>query len=204
MTRLPQFPLGSILLPTMVLPLHVFEPRYRVMIDELVAGDREFGVVMIERGTEVGGNDVRHNVGTVARILEAETFDDGRSALVTLGTRRFKVTSWLPDDPYPVAEVEFWPDEPPVTVTRADLDQAVAKLERCVELARRAGVDLGKLPELSDEIELASMQVAAMAPIAAFDKQKLLEAAGPDARVPMLDRALADAIELIEFQLGDN
>lgn len=202
MPTVPQFPLGSILFPTQILPLHVFEPRYRQMVDEVLAGDGSFGVVMIERGTEVGGDDVRHHVGTLAHILESETFPDGRSGLVTVGTRRFKVTDWLPDDPYPVADVDFWPDETPTVVTRANLQSAADQLQRCIDMAGRAGIDIGGLPELSDELEVASMQLSAMAPIAAFDKQRLLEAPGPDQRIPMLETALAGAIELLEFRLG--
>jgi len=72
------FPLGMVLLPTMVVPIHVFEPRYRKMAGDCLAGDREFGVVLIERGSEVGGGDVRTDVGTVARIIEAQEFPDGR------------------------------------------------------------------------------------------------------------------------------
>src|SRR3954447_12098654 len=105
MPVLPMFPLGSVLLPSVFLPLHVFEPRYRALTEHCLAGEREFGVVLIERGSEVGGGDVRSPVGTVARILEAVQFDDGRWALGVVGTRRVRVTAWLDDDPYPRAEV---------------------------------------------------------------------------------------------------
>lgn len=203
MAPLPQFPLGSILLPTMVLPLQVFEPRYRALVDDVLNGDGEFGVVMIERGSEVGGDDVRTNVGTVARVLESEILADGRSLIVSIGTSRFKVNSWLPDDPYPLADIERWPDEDPTTVTRTDLDATVATLETCLDLARQAGIDMGQLPVLSDELSVATMQVAALAPIGGFDKQRLLEAPGPDQRVPLLDEALEGAIELLQFRLRE-
>ena len=65
------FPLGSVLLPSMVLPLHVFEPRYRALVRDVLDGDGEFGVCLISRGHEVGGDDVRTDVGTVARVHEA-------------------------------------------------------------------------------------------------------------------------------------
>lgn len=198
-----QFPLGSILLPTMVLPLHVFEPRYRALVDHVLDGDGEFGVVMIERGSEVGGDDVRSDVGTVARVLESEVLDDGRSMLVSIGTSRFRVNAWLPDDPYPLADVDLWPDEDATTVTRADLDATVATLETCIDLARRVGIDMGPLPVLSDELSVATMQIAALAPVGGFDKQRLLEAAGPDQRVPLLNEALDGAIELLQFRLGE-
>ncbi|MEY2464632.1 MAG: ATP-dependent Lon protease, partial [Acidimicrobiaceae bacterium] len=68
MSELPMFPLGTVLFPSVFLPLHVFEPRYREMTRHCLDTQREFGVVLIERGSEVGGDDVRTQVGTVARI----------------------------------------------------------------------------------------------------------------------------------------
>ena len=103
---LPMFPLGSVLFPHAALPLHVFEARYRSLVEECLAGEPEFGVVLIERGSEVGGGDTRFGVGTVARIVDASLFPDGRYALVTVGTARLRVHEWLPDDPYPRASVE--------------------------------------------------------------------------------------------------
>ena len=103
MAPLPQFPIGSVLFPTMVLPLHVFEPRYRALMHELMGradpADREFGVPLIDRGSEVGGGEDRSSIGTVARIMEADEFDEGRWGLIAVGVRRFRVVSWLPDDP---------------------------------------------------------------------------------------------------------
>ena len=89
--RLPMFPLGSVLVPSAGLPLHVFEPRYRALVQDCLAGDREFGVVLIERGSEVGGDDVRTSVGTVARIVEATELPDGRWAVAAVGVRRVRV-----------------------------------------------------------------------------------------------------------------
>ncbi len=77
------FPLGTVLLPGMPLSLHVFEPRYRQMVDDCRAGDGTFGVVLIERGSEVGGGDVRTDVGTLTRIVEARELPDGRWLLGT-------------------------------------------------------------------------------------------------------------------------
>src|SRR5438552_13967117 len=104
------FPLGTVLFPFAPLPLHVFEPRHRALTRACLDGDREFGVVLIERGSEVGGNDVRTSVGTVATIVEAAELDDGCWVLGTVGGRRIRVRAWLPDEPYPRADVEDWPD----------------------------------------------------------------------------------------------
>jgi Lon protease-like protein len=109
---MPMFPLGTVLLPGVVLPLHVFEPRYQQLVRDCLDATThpEFGVVLIDRGSEVGGGDVRSDVGVVARILQVAAMDAGRFAIISVGTRRIKVTQWLPDDPYPRAEVEDWPD----------------------------------------------------------------------------------------------
>ncbi len=109
---MPMFPLGTVLVPHAALPLHVFEARYRVLVFDCLRADREFGVVLIERGSEVGGADQRFDVATVARIVEAHELPDGRWYLLTVGTRRIDVVRWLPDDPYPVALVDDRPDPP--------------------------------------------------------------------------------------------
>ena len=91
------FPLGTVVVPGMVLPLQVFEPRYREMLQHVLAGDRTFGVVLIERGSEVGGGDVRTDVGTLARVVRAEEQPDGRWAVVALGVGRIRVDRWALD-----------------------------------------------------------------------------------------------------------
>src|SRR5882757_6408667 len=81
------FPLGNVLFPHAQLPLHVFEPRYRALAETCLAGDGEFGVVLIERGSEVGGGDTRFSIGTVARIVAAGRLPDGRYLLATEAAR---------------------------------------------------------------------------------------------------------------------
>ena len=140
------FPLGSVLLPGGLLPLHVFEPRYRQLVIDCLAaddGDPEFGVTMIERGWEVGGGDERTNVGVVARMVQVDALDDGRYALVAVGTRRIRVNAWLPDDPYPLADVDDWPDDDPDADELPDrVGSAADRLRSVLELA----VDVGDLP----------------------------------------------------------
>ena len=112
MYELPMFPLEQAVLPTSVIPLHIFEPRYRAFAADVTPRpEPEFGIAPIERGREVGGDDVRADVGIVARVVQAEEFPDGRWAVVSIATRRIRVIEWLSDDPYPRAMVEDWPDE---------------------------------------------------------------------------------------------
>src|SRR5436853_5226207 len=118
------FPLGTVLFPHALLPLRVFEPRYRVMTERVLRAEREFGVVLIERGSEVGGGDTRFDVGTVAQIVRAQQLGDGGYLLATVGIRRLRVVRWLPDDPYPQAEVVDLPDAGPESGAHAARDRA--------------------------------------------------------------------------------
>ena len=115
MAVMPMFPLGSVLLPGGILPLHVFEPRYRDMIRDCLRadGEPEFGQALISHGWETGGGDDRTTVGTVAQMLQVDAIDENRYALIAVGTRRIKINAWLPDDPYPIADVDDWPDVEP-------------------------------------------------------------------------------------------
>jgi Lon protease-like protein len=197
------FPLGTVLVPTAGLPLHVFEPRYRALVKDCLAGDREFGVVLIERGSEVGGNDVRTSVGTVARIVEAAELPDGRWAIAAVGVRRVQVLRWLPEDPYPQADVEDWPDPEPGAGHRDALDDVMAQLRRCLALAAEAG-DPGAPAtiELADDPVLAGYQASVVAPLGPLDQQRLLAAPTPDARVELLSTLLREATEVLELRLG--
>src|ERR1700689_5011400 len=103
--RLPMFPLGTVLFPHAVLPLHVFESRYRALMQHCLDADRRFGVVLIERGSEVGGGDQRARVGTQGVITRAAELSDGRWVLEVAGEVPVVIEEWLPDDPYPVALV---------------------------------------------------------------------------------------------------
>ncbi len=201
MTVLPQFPLGLVLFPTMMLPLHVFEPRYRAMVHHILEGDQRFGVVMIERGTDTGGDDQRSDFGTIAKVVEAEEFPDGRWALVTVGVERFKVSQWLPDDPYPQAEIELWPDASPEGPDEATFEQVVGKFRRCMALTSEAGFDIGPMPEALESGDLGTMQMAAMLPIGPFDKQQLLGMADSVGRLAAIDDVIDTTMELIDLRL---
>src|SRR5215469_12872648 len=131
------FPLQSVLLPTAYLPLHVFEPRYRTMTAECLAADRLFGVVLIERGREVGGGDVRVNYGATAVIEEAAELPDGRFSLVCKGEHRLEVLEWLPDDPYPQARVEIF--DAPEAASDDDLKLAESAVRRAWGLLSELG-----------------------------------------------------------------
>jgi hypothetical protein len=199
------FPLGSVLLPGGVLPLHVFEPRYRQLVVDLLANDAddpEFGVTLIERGREVGGGDQRTDVGVVARVVQVDALDDGRYAVVAIGTRRIKVNAWLPDDPYPLADVDDWPDDDP---DATGLAVHVAAAHARVHQAHRMAAELGDAPdelelEISDDPLLASYHLAALAPLGPADRYRLLCAPSPAARLDLLDEVLDDVEAMLRFR----
>jgi Lon protease-like protein len=205
MAVLPMFPLGSVLLPGGVLPLHVFEPRYRRLVgDCLQAEVPEFGVVLIERGSEVGGGDQRASWGTVARMVQVAELGDDRFAVVSVGARRVRVLAWLPDDPYPLADVEDWPDEdpdPPGIDER--IDEVAARVRRCAALAIELGDDAGDpTTDIAQDPVVASYHLCALAPIGPADRHRLLGARGPRERLELLDRSLDDVEALLQLRLA--
>jgi Lon protease-like protein len=202
---LPMFPLGSVLFPSLALPLHVFEPRYRAMTQHLLSEgvEPDFGVVLIERGSEVGGEDVRRSVGSVARVREAAELPDGRWVLLALGTRRVRVVEWLPDDPWPRAIVEDLPDEPDGAEVEPDTWERVrGTLRRVLGLAAELGeAAVAATIELADDPALASFQAAAVAPLGPVDQYRVLECRRVAERVALLDGLLSDQAELLEARL---
>ncbi len=194
-TRLPMFPLGAVLFPHASMPLHVFEPRYRALMRDCLAGDHRFGVVLIARGSEVGGGDERTTLGTRGVITEAIELADGRWVLEVQGEARIEVTEWLPDDPYPVALVAAHEPEPdPRAVPPAeDLGPALAAAVQRVRRTRAVLAEHGGAPPLPPELafddadtEVASWQLCAVAPVSAYDAQRLLAAGGVAQRLGLL------------------
>jgi uncharacterized protein len=196
------FPLGSVLVPGMLLPLHVFEPRYRQLVHDCLAGDGEFGVVLIERGSEVGGGDVRTDAGTMARIVRADETPDGRFAVAAVGVRRIRVERWLEDSPYPRAEVADWPDVP-TEVLSGELDDVAALLRRAAALRAELGEPAAPLDlDLATDTVTAGYQATAAAPLGPADRQVLLCAASVPARIALMRDLLADHVEMLEARLS--
>ena len=102
---LPLFPLNVVLFPNSVLPLHVFEERYRLMVQRCLDGDSEFGVVLIKSGSDVGEPAEPHSVGTVARIMDVDRLEDGRMLLSVAGRGRFRIEEVTQLAPYLEGEV---------------------------------------------------------------------------------------------------
>src|SRR5579872_4178499 len=125
---LPLFPLSEVLFPGMMLPLHIFEPRYRLMIRRCVSEKLPFGVVLITKGQEVGDGAEFFNVGTTARITRVQRADDGRLYIASIGEQRFRILQTFTDQPYLQGEVEVIPEQP------GDGAQLDALTERALKL----------------------------------------------------------------------
>ncbi len=186
------FPLGSVLLPGGALPLHIFEPRYQALVRDCIeAPEHEFGVVLIDRGSEVGGGELRRDIGVVARMVQVAQLAEDRFAVVAIGTRRVRVIEWLPDEPYPRAVVEDWPDE-----AGDDVDEALV-----ADVTRRAQQFAVEEPEMDHDG--GAFAIAEQVPLGAFDRYRVLCAPGVAERWRVLDAALADVEAAIEFRLTD-
>lgn len=204
--ELPMFPLGSVLLPGMALPLRVFEPRYLAMVAEVLERDvGEFGVVLIERGSEVGGGDVRTDVGCIAEVHAARDVGDGTLEILAVGTERVRVLEWLPDAPFPRALVEDWPD-PPEDPAGGREDPAGAALEALTrdvrQLASEIAAQLGRAEDrttpLSDDPGLRLYQLAVLAPLGSLDRHRVLCAESAQERATLLGDLVHEQRILLE------
>jgi Lon protease-like protein len=196
-SALPLFPLGTVLFPGLVLPLHVFEERYRALVRHIMAlpdgTPREFGVVAIQRGWEVDHHSgtstslTLHEVGCAAQVRQITEHPDGRFDLTTVGHRRFTVDRIEPDrEPYLIADVT-WLDEPAgdpdeidrLTPTVLDLFQRYLRLVRPAQLGE----------QVPDDPTVLSHVIAATAALSLAERQTLLAAADTGARL-RAERAL--------------
>lgn len=198
------FPLGTALLPGCPLPLQIFEPRYLMMLQDIAGADGRFGVVLIERGFEVGGGDQRFSIGTVATIDQLRPAD-GRVRLLARGGDRFEIVRWLPDDPYPRAEVRLLP---PLEWS-CEHTSALADTERTV---RRALVVMSEYRadlwssdvELSEDPVIRGWQLAGIAPLGPLDQLALLRSSSVGELLERTARLTKESLDLLPLQLPED
>ena len=197
MPTMPMFPLGSVLVPSMVLPLHVFEERYRQLVRDCLDSTPEFGVVLISRGSEVGGGDVRTEVGTVARMVEAAELPDGRFNILLRGEARVRLTELSFVPPFRRAEAVVVPDEgdEPAERDLLALHSLVNSFTATIR-AQNTAFDFQLPPNLPGSI--ASNLVAQHLVLDAGTRQELLETLDPSERV----RRVLDVLALQHSALG--
>jgi hypothetical protein len=198
------FPLGTVLMPYAVLPLHVFEPRYRALVRDVLDGDQEFGIVLIERGSEVGGGDVRFEVGTLAHVVQFAPLADGRFALAVVGAARLKIERWLPEDPYPRAEVLELPEVDDragdsTALRAAALDGLREVLALAAQLPGSTEV---AMPDVATDPAQAAYEIAAFAALGPLDAQRVLELPDPSSRLSTLRAHLDETAMVLRARLA--
>jgi Lon protease-like protein len=204
------FPLEVAMLPGEELPLRIFEPRYSALVSDcMAADDPAFGVVLIAAGREVGGGDTRSDVGALAHITECADFGDGRYRVRCVMGERIRVLEWQPDDPYPRAVIEHWPDEPGDTVDASairDVEDRMAALFERIAAARGAEVDGRDIVVGADASGDAAMWLYALAsrlPMGQADRYAVLSAPTVAARLAALSDAVETVTAMVEFQLSE-
>jgi uncharacterized protein len=197
MTVVPMFPLGSVLFPAMPLALRVFEERYLKMMGAVLDHETpHFGVVLIERGSEVGGGEQRFVYGTLAQILQVEA-PDGPLAVVARGAERFRVIEWLPDDPYPQARVEILESFDTGTVS----DDDIAATERLVRDTLSSAAELGADVTWPSDLELSedpvekAWQLAGISPLGPLDHYDFLASDNLEALLTTVRDTVREALE---------
>ena len=204
---MPIFPLGNVLMPAMPLSLRIFEERYLKLLGDLIGQENpEFGVVLIERGQEVGGGEKRLSIGTIASVTNIGTLDEFYG-LESFGSQRFRVNAWLPDDPYPLADIDLLPD----LIWNNSLEPERAKLETKVRNLLALASEFGDLQygadiELSDDPVDACWQLAGVLPVGPLDLADLLECESVEeliAKTNQIVLALDEALRLMLGGLGE-
>jgi Lon protease-like protein len=184
--RFPLFPLGLVLLPQELVPLHIFEERYKQMINECLEGDGEFGIVWL-------ADDGLRDIGCSARIERViERFDDGRMNILVVGSRPFRLMQRIEDMAYPAGDVEllddFDPDGDPELA-----EQARARYAELVEAATE------EKPDLEEIAQLDAYGMAATVEHPPEAKQALLELRTENDRLRMVDEMFRTAIKRVAY-----
>jgi hypothetical protein len=191
--EVPLLTLSAVLFPHLLLPLYIFEERYKLLVNKCLADSAPFGVVLIKLGKEVGGPAVPHTVGTLARILHSQRESDGKMHISALGEARFKLLDWWRSEPYLTGRAMLWEDAMGEEARVAILDNEARPLLRaCLTLQMK----LASQPFSPEEVELPpdsatlSYLIGAALQLENLEKQRLLE-------IPDVERRLGAEIALL-------
>jgi Lon protease-like protein len=190
-----------VLFPRAPLPLHIFEPRYRRLLSDCLAGDREFGIVC--RPEDTAELDIAPGTaGCIARIEGAEELPDGRSNIVVVGRDRFTLERLLADHaPYHVGEVSKLNDDPEPPGALRDLaDRVRAVFSRVGHAARRIADDTAPIPDLPADPGDLSFAVAQHIDLGLGTRQQLLASRSASDRLRQLDQLLSPVVESVEHR----
>ena len=201
-SKLPIFPLPVVLMPGEIIPLHIFEPRYRQMLDDIQAGNSLFGLSYFEPEETEEARPPAGHFGCVAVIREVEEMEDGRSNIVVSGVIRYRLDEYAPDDePYLVGEISYFEDhdEEDAEKLAALTEEVTLLFTRVAEAAHKLSGERMPLPELPD---IAPQDLSFLIS-AAFNfenpiKFELMKTRSTTKRLERLRAILKQAVEKIE------
>lgn len=199
--HLPIFPLPLVLMPFEILPLHIFEPKYRQMLEDVGAERNLFGVSMFEPEETGVDRPAPGSTGCVAEIRELQTLEDGRSNILTSGVIRYRIDRYVESpDPYLVAEVEFFEDDEETAEMLDPLaDDVFSLFKRVAEAAHKISGQSGELPDIPKaEPEQLSFLVSAAFNLDNPVKYRLLEMQKTSERLKQLRDVLMNSVDRVE------
>ena len=199
--RLPIFPLPLVLMPHELLPLHIFEPKYRELLTDISIFKNLFGVSLFEPKSEFEDRPSVGSTGCVAEIKESETLEDGRSNILTVGVIRYRIEEFLDDEaPYLVARVEFFEDEPDESESTEVLAKEVfALFKRVARAAHKMSGQRGEFPEIPEAPpEQLSFLVSAAFNLPSEAKYDLLKLTSTRGRLKKVRKILQDSVKQVE------
>lgn len=192
LSEIPLFPLNTVLFPGGPLSLRIFEPRYVDMVAERMRGDEPFGVCLIRDGNEAGEAATPYEVGTLARVVDFQRFEDGILGINALGEGRFRVLSTrVKPNQLLIGQIESLPDEPKKALTEEHA--AISELVRT--LVDRTGPLYESVPKRYDDPTWLGYRLAEVLPIPLTRKQQFLELDNPLLRLDQIGdvlRAIAE------------
>ena len=189
--------------PGALITLRVFETRYREMLDDCLNRRIGFGVVLIERGSEVGGGDVRFEVGVAVSIERVYSVGEGHLLVTVRGGDRIGVEEWLEDDPYPQARVRRLPEVSAPVVPPGVRDALGRAFTRGLAMLSEMGMATGGIEPLPRDPLAAAYRALDIFPVPDLDRQRILETGDPVDRIRRATAALDSVNELVEARLGE-
>jgi Lon protease-like protein len=195
--ELPIFPLSVVLFPWVPLPLHIFEPRYRQMLDDIRAGHNLFGLSYFDASSSEQEIPLVGSIGCVAKVTDAQALPDGRSNILTIGVIRYRLEEYVErGDPYLVARVSYFEDEAEQDEAVEERAREVAEIfTRIARAVRAINDERANLPNIADtEPQRLSFLVAAAMEVDTDVKQELLELRVTSQRLRRLRDILARAV----------
>jgi len=211
---IPIFPLPLVQFPGAITPLHIFEPRYRKMLKDVMAADKSFGIIYHNEEAALESEKLPlGSVGCLVEVAVQQELPDGRSNILCVGVSRYSLVSYVEGELYLQAEIEPFDDN----ITFDDLSEEVESAKKLFEklsaairkLKGEAGQGEEEMPDLPDDPQALSFIVAAYLDIEASDKQDLLEMSDTGRRLREINRILGDLADdyekrVISHQLSKN